>query len=40
MAKNMHKHIGGVQKRVSFFVKSLRNSKKMCYFAPLLKIRT
>ena len=30
----MHKHPLFVQKIVSFFKKSLRKSKKMCYFAP------
>ena len=30
----MHKYTQFVQKKVSFLTKNLRNSKKMCYFAP------
>lgn len=33
----MHIHRCSVQDEVSFFEKSLRNSEKMCYFAPELK---
>ena len=30
----LHNHPPNVQTNVTFFSKSLRNSKKMCYFAP------
>ncbi len=35
----MHKPLLGVQNEISFFIKSLRNSKKMCYFASFFKNR-